>query len=775
MRLWDLVTGWALQKISGVGRDVYEVRFASADTMAVTSEVKLLRIWDLRTAECLRTMRDYEDPAALAIASSGTLLAAVFQGSNYLRVWSLERPFELLREIVIQETTWKPVHKSCTTLLSKTCAGAKILYALRDSSAMTIYDLKEGKAVRKMRIHESGSITAVVISREYCLCAARYPDTKLLDRVCLEVFDLETGKQLRSIKSCGWDVIQELSVNAIGSHVISFCSNKTTGKSFVSTWNIETQDHRHVAKHGGTPILGAVGDLCFVVTATGEWNQVRVWNLKASVEAKAAKERQRSGVARILAMRDHPQYVLAQSTDGRKVEVWNVAMQDFCGTVVHSQPELISGTDDCLLLHNALVVILSNKEYIKMDEAEDEVLVYRTMKAYDLRQGCWRSEADGLTIPVFPVDDYVLLGEDQLLSPSDSRSQFLIWEVASGSILFQIKIPFREREPTADQDENLAVGPGGRSATSATMTPWARRSETRTARGRRRNAEVETIRRRRQKIQLERHNCVDRFLVSVDRSTAVASFYGHHLCVFDLESHRQVRVLRSASSMMQLTVADITCDGWYLVNVTYDDDEKEGLVSLWDIRSGLVEHRLSHDGWINAIAMSDDARRVVFCSQAKSSADRSRLCIWQPGAQLCPDLLEIPGHPRFNTGVSAEIRLTRDAARAVVYAMDISVWDLEQSELLCVFCPDSRIQCFEVALNGQLAVFGLQDVPSIVTLKMVSSRTHDSVRVPAVACLFGEDPTEVMENGAADNDEDLSEKKIRINPSLFFQSSSDDA
>lgn len=773
MRSWDLVTGWPIQKICGVGRDVYEIRLASADKIAVTSELRLLRIWDLQASECLQTMRDFEDPAALVIASGGTLLAAVFQGSNYLRVWtSLEGRFELLRETVLQET-WKPVHKDCTTLLSKTCSGATILYALRDSSAATTYDLKEGKVVRKMRIHESGSITAVVISRAYCICAARYPETKLLNRVCLEVFDLETGKQLRSIKSCGWDVIQELSVNAIGSHAVAFCSNKTTGTSWVSTWNIETQDHKHVAKHGGTPVLGAVGDLRFVLTATSDWkHKVRVWNLKESVEAKAAKERPRSGVTKILTMRDHPQYVLVQSTDGRKIDVWNVAMNDFCGSVVHSQPELTSGSDDTLLLHNATVVVLSSKEYVKMDEAEDEVLVYRTMKAYDLHQGCWRSEADGLTVPVFPVDDYVLLSDDQLLGPSDSRSQFLIWEVATGNILFQIKIPFREKEPTADLDENPIDGPGGRSASSAKMTPWARRSETRTAKGRRHNAEVEKARRRRQELQSERHNCVDRFLVSADRSTIVASFYGHHLCVFDLESHKQVRVLRSASSMMQLTASDITCDGRHLVNVTYDDDEKEGLVSLWDLQSGTVTHRLCHDRWINAIAMSDDARRVVFCSQTKSPADRNRLCIWQPEATQRPDLLEIPGHPTFNTGVNAQLRLTRNFTRAIVCAGDISVWDLEKSELLCIFCPDSRIQCFEVALNGQLAVFGLQDAPSIVTLKMVSSRSEDSVKVPAGACLFGEDPTEVMEN-AGDLDEDLSEKKIRINPSLFFQSSDD--
>ena len=59
-----------------------------------------------------------------------------------------------------------------------------------------------------------------------------------------------------------------------------------------------------------------------------------------------------------------------------------------------------------------------------------------------------------------------------------------------------------------------------------------------------------------------------------DEKIVVASFFSHHLCVFDIDKKDHIQTLEQESSLLHLYVSALTHDGSYLVHTNYDEDEK---------------------------------------------------------------------------------------------------------------------------------------------------------------------------------------------------------
>ena len=69
-------------------------------------------------------------------------------------------------------------------------------------------------------------------------------------------------------------------------------------------------------------------------------------------------------------------------------------------------------------------------------------------------------------------------------------------------------------------------------------------------------------------------NGIDQFIMSGDLQTMVASYYAHHLCVFDISSSTHVATLESSCTMLMLYVSAISHDGTSLVHANYDEQVK---------------------------------------------------------------------------------------------------------------------------------------------------------------------------------------------------------
>lgn len=76
----------------------------------------------------------------------------------------------------------------------------------------------------------------------------------------------------------------------------------------------------------------------------------------------------------------------------------------------------------------------------------------------------------------------------------------------------------------------------------------------------------------------------------------------------------------------------------------------------------------------------------------------------------------------FQFGMN-KIFMLKGGSLAIIYAGDISMWDLDKGTVLAVYTPDTRISAMTIAMDGQLLCFGLKDSLSVVSLRLIDNRT----------------------------------------------------
>ena len=445
------------------------------------------------------------------------------------------------------------------------------------------------------------------------------------------------------------------------------------------------------------------------------------------------KEKAKEGIAQLIPMPRHPQYVIARSLN-RTVTVWNVRMSRCAGAVVRQERGLVD-PHDVLIIRDTKVAILTDKGFSNV--SENAPPIYKTVIVYDLLEKKYESKVEGCYIVPSPPHEYVFLDDEKLMGLADNRGHFVIWSVISGQVIHRIKCNFKDREYDIKDYDNIER----KRNTTAAMLPWERRKETQTARQRRHKEEIDEEKLKIENLHKEKDNSIEQYIISKDMKTIVASFYGHHLCVFDLPSLSHVQTLENPNSMLLLHVAALTDNGSHLVHANYDEENKISYVTLWECKTGYVKKRLRNERNVCAIAVSDGGEKVVF---GKSNKE---LRIWCPARSS--SMKKIKGYTGLNFGVDSQIVIIESGQKAIVYAGEISMWDLEKSTILTVFTPDMKIQGFTVALDGQLIVFGLRDTSEIVTLRFSGADTPKIEKVGTN--LFGE------EDGPSDESEDEDE------------------
>lgn len=142
-------------------------------------------------------------------------------------------------------------------------------------------------------------------------------------------------------------------------------------------------------------------------------------------------------------------------------------------------------------------------------------------------------------------------------------------------------------------------------------------------------------------------------------------------------------------------------------------------VTLWDCFDGSVRKRLKNEKDVCAIGISDDAQRILF---GKGNCE---LRIWEPFKRS--SLRKIQGYSgmNFQFGMN-KIFMLNGGDQAIIYAGDISMWDLERGTVLAVYTPDTRISAMTIAMRGQLLCFGLKDSLSVVSLRLIDNRSDST-------------------------------------------------
>ena len=739
MKVWDLKSGKVTATFDDFGVNVTKLRTASNNNFVISVEGSIIRVWGMRSKECRLVIDQFLDPPVIAIAGdTGKLLVALFDGVNVLRTWDLDDNMKFVCESKVDDDS---VYSDNSVVLSPNSYGDYVLHAFRGNNSATIQHAKTGKVIHKLKCNDSSSsIVALQITRDYMILACRQHYMKLHEIHQLELFDAKKGKYLRSIRGCTQDIITELHINLVGSHAIAVCASESSNSSNIMIWNLETEDHKHLAKHSGISSVSACADFRYCLTAQKGDKTLKIWNISKHINQSMPKMKKSLGVAEIYPMMDNPRYAIARQVNHGPISIWNVAKAKCLANAVRIERGL-SEHSDVVLIRNCSVVILTEKGL------KDSRPVFKTILIYDLRNKRYVKKITGCFIVPSPAHEYVLLDDETLLGPADTRNHFIIWALATGKELFRIRPKFKDVDPMgrineAELEQSLKLR-----ASTAKLTPWDRRTESSSAKQRRRDKDREEERQLMEELQKEKQNGIEQYIISGDLKIVVVSFFAHHLAVLNLETKMHVQTLENEHSMMFLHVAALNFDGSSLVHANYDESTKVSYVTLWDTIGGQVKKRLKNETDVLAIAITDDGSRVVFGKANKE------LRIWDPYKPGHKAMKKVKGYDSLEFGVDSRIFILEKGQKAVVFAWDISLWDLEHGTLLAAFTPDTRIECINVVMNGQLITMGVHEFPELVVLKMMGKGIQQFIDTEHED-LFGESTGDTSDEDE-DDEEDV--------------------
>ncbi|XP_073764359.1 uncharacterized protein si:ch211-212k18.6 isoform X5 [Danio rerio] len=696
------------------------------DTVLVLQMGYCLQVREVHSGKVLYVEESLDVPVVTS-ACDGRLLVIFYDGCHMVKVFNLVSSCSLLFCVNLT-LEFEPIHKDQSIVVSRQPAKDYVLFAYRNGGEAAVFNAKCGVVSSTLKAqHPAGAIQAVEISSQYLLLFCRYPYKRQSEIIHIELFSAESFQYLRSILGCSQDYISQVTVAGGGSHIVAFCPAPHHGTTEIIIWNIETEDHKHIARFPGLMTHGECSDLRFCVGFCVGERLLRMWNLGSRINDQTLTYNVHKvhidGTAEIVTMQKNPRYVVCRSTRPGTVRIWNVARVRLKGRPVQVEHGLFSSSD-IALIRDLKIYILSDLTTSNFTDAA----VYQTLLVYDLLKKSYIKKQTGLFIVPCPQQDYHLLEGEILLGLSETRDHLILWDLDSGYIKGRIKTSYKE-SLLLSMDTDSHIMPS-KEKTGLVM-PWDRRTETQNAKRIRQEREAKRKKDEQKRFEREKFNSIDQYLLSGDEQVVVCSYFAHHLNVFSVISEEHLHTLEDRWSLLSLRTAAITHNGEHLVVSNYSEAQHAPFLTLWDTQRGMVRKRLKNEPGICCIAVSDDACRVVF-----GIAGFNKLKVWDPFRRKHKN---ISGYGSLNLNWSSQLFITEGQSRAILLSGAVSMWDLDNGTLLSVFTPDSKIQSISLLgpSNGTL-LLGFSDMSTLITMLVSQQNAHTKSSTACGKDLFGE-------------------------------------
>nr|XP_034969164.1 uncharacterized protein LOC118084041 [Zootoca vivipara] len=728
LKLWDLRVGKAVFTLHGVGNNISAIVVCLENRLVAVSDKSTIKIWDLSLEKVVYATGEFVGTPILTSAMNGHLLLVFFNGSHMVKVFDLAHSCQLLHEVYLS-TEEEPIQKTNSILVSKNSVKDYVLCAFRSGSEAMVFSGKKGKVVAKLKSQEPvAAAEDVAVTKEYFLVIFRCPFMKQREIVHIELYNVHTFAYAHSLKGCCNDYIHIFAVNHLGSHLLAFSPIPNTNTTEIVSWNLESEDHKHLAKFPSVPAGGVCSDLRYCLTFCDGDNYLQSWNLASkindqSLTVTASKAKKTNGIHDILTMENYPRYAMCRNTSPGVITVWNIMKSKCKHNAVRVERGLLENTD-IVLLRDMKLYVLTDKGMASF--ADPPRPIFQTLLVYDLLKKKYIRKQTGLYIIPCPNNEYKILEGGLLLGLSENRDHFITWNLETGFIKDRLRPENKDKFSLQAEKPNHSLsrenmkrckGVLPNRTTAVLQLPWERRNETMTGKRRRKEKAAKMETELLQQLANEKSNAIDQFLLSGDEKVVVCSYYAHHLSVFSLESMSHLHTLESRESMLFLHNAALTYNGHYLVLSNYSEKEKVSYVTLWNLPMGKVRKRLINEPNVCCTAIADDASRIIFGVMVEN-----RIKIW--------DLFKhrhklIQGYEGLHLTVYSKLHIL-DGTKAVLLAGEVSIWDLESGTVISVFTPDSKISCMTVAFDRNTVLLGLSDNPTLITLKMLSTNTAAS-------------------------------------------------
>ncbi|KAI5104186.1 NACHT domain- and WD repeat-containing protein 1-like isoform X1, partial [Silurus meridionalis] len=709
-----------------------ELTLCLEDTVLVLRMGHRFQVQDLHSGNVIYTDIVSVDVPVITSTCDGKLLVVFYDGSHKVKVFDLEASCSLLYCVNLT-LGCDPIHKDDSILVSHNSIKDYVLFGYRSGREAGVFSAKAGSVLAVLQAqHQAASIQAVEMNSQYFLLFCRYPYKRNSDIIHIELFSTASFQYLRSIMGCSQDYISHVTVNKGGTHIVAFCPSPQTGSTEISTWNLETEDHKHMARFPGLLTAGICSDLHLCVGFCKEERYLRLWNLASRINDQSLTYNihrvQSDGIQEIIIMDKYPSYVVCRSTRPGTVRVWNRRRARFRARPVRVEHSLFTSTDVALVQDLKLYILTDHGTATFTDTPTP---VYQTLLVYDLLTRSYIRKQSGLFIVPCPEQDYRLMKGELLLGLSETRDHLIIWDLNSGYIKGRIKIKHKDSllsSSLADDSQPLNMSTRER---SELVMPWDRRTESKTARMRRQESELQREKEVQQCLEREKYNSIDHYLLSGDEKVVICSYFAHHLNVFSVVSQEHLHTLEDCSSLLCFRIAALTHSGRHLVISNYNESQRSPYLTLWDTKHGKVQKRLKKAPEICCVAITDDASRIAF-----GISKCNKLKVWEPFRRKHKTIV---GYGSLKLSVSSRLYITKGGAKAILLADEISVWNLDAGTVLSIFTPDSRIQCVSVVDDEKCTLLvGFSDIPTLISMTLSKQGVTTTNKIAGHEQLFGE-------------------------------------
>ena len=196
LRVWDLESGECLKTLEGHTEGVLSVSLSADGRRAISgSSNATLRVWDLESGECLKTLggtlEGHTDRVTSVSLSTDGRRAISGSYDNTLRVWDLESG-ECLKTL----GGTLEGHTRIVTSVSLSADGRRAISG-SDDKTLRVWDLESGECLKTLEGHTEG-VLSVSLSADGRRAISGSGDKTL------RVWDLESGECLWVMKELGF-------------------------------------------------------------------------------------------------------------------------------------------------------------------------------------------------------------------------------------------------------------------------------------------------------------------------------------------------------------------------------------------------------------------------------------------------------------------------------------------------------------------------------------------------------------------------------------------
>jgi predicted NACHT family NTPase len=389
VKLWDIRTGECLKTFQGHGR-VNSVSISpDGTTLASGSDDKTVKLWDIRTGECLKTFQGHTDAVESVEISPDGRIVASSSSDETIKLWNISSG-ECLNTLrghtnIVRSVAISPDN---TTLASGS-----------SDQTIKLWDIGTGECLKTLRGH-THQIRSVVISSNGVILASVGYDQEM------KLWDIKTGECLKTLQEhTGW--IRSVAISPDSATLLSGSDDQT-----VKLWEINTGECLKTLRGYINSIRSVTisHDNTFIVSGN-EDQTVKLWDIRTGKCFKTFDEH----TSRINAVAISPDSAtLASGSYDRTIKIWNIATKKCLKTLIG---------------HTACVnsVVFDRGGTILISASADQ-----TIKLWNIRTGECLKTLEGHTDWLWSV---AISPDDTTLASAGSDQTVKLWNIRTGECL----------------------------------------------------------------------------------------------------------------------------------------------------------------------------------------------------------------------------------------------------------------------------------------------------------------------------------------------------